>query len=507
MSAPLGIKAGCGLLPLAHTSTSLRPAPALPALRRRAGGAAFNATAADQLAEALEAAVLPALEGLVSASVGVLVDAGVVAGEARRGWEAHRHKEPPHPRSPLISGADEAQAARFVEVVQAVVAAGRPDSMPPQDARRPPPGPERPAAGSHGRALLQGGTPQPPAGLAPLTELASTIDTEDLSSPLPFYAALLQPALAWVLPAASQGNAAAAAARQQLLAELAAALAPLVEQVHRCTETGRHPTCLPACGGSPCRPHRPASLPSAAHRCSMPPPTRSMLWWREWRMCMCRRPPPKQAGRRGAAGVCGRGEGGRVHRVRTPSRRPAIAPHQVPIRPAPGPAHGHPPADVATLLSDPAVGAALNDTAGALARCAGSSVGAHAAALPAAPHRHTRARCPACALAALWRLRRPRRASARMRCCRGRCRPAPSSRSPTSWVGLDVPAVRAVLCMLGHAAACCPSALPPPPLQARLCPGLSQALCRVYWTPCLEWWPLTPRRHPPPRRPRPAAAA
>ena len=307
MSAPLGIKAGCGLLPLAHTSTSLRPAPALPALRRRAGGAAFNATAADQLAEALEAAVLPALEGLVSASVGVLVDAGVVAGEARRGWEAHRHKEPPHPRSPLISGADEAQSTRFVEVVQAVVAAGRPDSMPPQDARRPPPGPERPAAGSHGRALLQGGTPQPPAGLAPLTELASTIDTEDLSSPLPFYAALLQPALAWVLQAASQGNAAAAAARQQLLAELAAALAPLVEQVHRCTETGRHPPCLPACGGSPCRPHRPASLPSAAHRCSMPPPTRSMLWWREWRMCMCRRPPPKQAGRRGAAGVCGRG--------------------------------------------------------------------------------------------------------------------------------------------------------------------------------------------------------
>lgn len=77
------------------------------------------------------------------------------------------------------------------------------------------------------RALLQapGG-----AGLAPLAELAQ-LQPDDLSSPLPFYAALLQPAVAWLLPAAPPGDAAAGQRRQALLQGLAEELAPAVEQV------------------------------------------------------------------------------------------------------------------------------------------------------------------------------------------------------------------------------------------------------------------------------------
>ena len=63
---------------------------------------------------------------------------------------------------------------------------------------------------------------------APLAEGLMTLDSDNLSSPLPFYAALLRPTLLPVLPA---GNAPAdAQQRRQLLGQIADRLTPLVEQ-------------------------------------------------------------------------------------------------------------------------------------------------------------------------------------------------------------------------------------------------------------------------------------
>lgn len=84
--------------------------------------------------------------------------------------------------------------------------------------------------------------------MSELLELAA----EDLSSPVPFYAALLQPALAWVLPAGEQG--------QRLVEGLAEELAPVVEQVrwlcwHCCACAAVVPAscacCCAACTGRP----------------------------------------------------------------------------------------------------------------------------------------------------------------------------------------------------------------------------------------------------------------
>ena len=69
----------------------------------------------------------------------------------------------------------------------------------------------------------------PPAGApAPLAEGLMGLDSDHLSSPLPFYAALLRPALLPFLPA---GNAPAdAQQRRQLLEQIADRLTLLVEQ-------------------------------------------------------------------------------------------------------------------------------------------------------------------------------------------------------------------------------------------------------------------------------------
>jgi hypothetical protein len=69
----------------------------------------------------------------------------------------------------------------------------------------------------------------PPAGApAPLAEGLMSLDSDDLSSPLPFYAALLRPAL---LPFLPTGNAPAdVQQRRQLLEQIADRLTLLVEQ-------------------------------------------------------------------------------------------------------------------------------------------------------------------------------------------------------------------------------------------------------------------------------------
>lgn len=116
-----------------------------------------------------------------------------------------------------------------------------------------------------------GGTGAPTADAAlaqpatvPSAEEVLLAAPDDLTSRIPFYAALLQPALPWALPPAGSSSA-AAAQRQALLEQLALELAPVVEQVRRdlatapaCCAAGECDARLHGCRAAEPRPLTPA---------------------------------------------------------------------------------------------------------------------------------------------------------------------------------------------------------------------------------------------------------
>lgn len=125
--------------------------------------------------------------------------------------------------------ADEKQAAALLDAIASLVSSD--------------------SSGTTGqRTLLQAShaAPAPDGSQAPMSELL-TLQEDDLNSPVPFYAALLQPALAWLLPPARGAGPQVAEEHRYLLELLTQELAPLVEQAGGARGEGAGRSRVPRC--------------------------------------------------------------------------------------------------------------------------------------------------------------------------------------------------------------------------------------------------------------------